>query len=147
MRIIHLEDDYPHSELVRRGLGNAFPDLTYLRILTESEFNEKIASLLIEPPDIFLLDMMVGWADPTSGISRHGEWGFMSAGTRAAKLIGQHSSDVPIIIYTALAADSEEDQFDLGELTHRQVMLMHKDFDMDKLVKSVRLMIKRFQRV
>jgi CheY-like chemotaxis protein len=115
VRVLVVEDDHVQAEQARAALESAFPAIEVQRLATESQFYERLDAIRQSPPDLFLLDVMLRWADPSpemppapADVRRAG---FYTAGVRCLSLLLDHPSTrhVPVILWTVL------DQGDLAE--------------------------------
>jgi DNA-binding response OmpR family regulator len=110
MRIVSLEDDEPFWDLMKDALVDAFPGIELSWIRTESEFRERLEKFAAAPPDLFILDVMVKWADPAENMPLPTEdvreEKYYRAGLRCRKRLAQNSatSSVPVILFTVLEA-------------------------------------------
>lgn len=108
MRIVSLEDDEPFWTLLKDALEDAFPRPNLDWIHTESEFYNNFRKFVVDPPDIFLIDIMVKWADPIENMATPPqevvEQGYYRAGLRCRKLLLENSATklIPVILFTVL---------------------------------------------
>jgi|GEM_PF-2377186 hypothetical protein len=109
MRVVLLEDSYLDVESIANDIRRSFSDATVIHISTESEFREHVPSFAQNPPDLFVLDVMVRWADlrqdmevsPPVDVANEG---YYRAGIRCQKLLAEHevTSEIPVILYSIL---------------------------------------------
>jgi hypothetical protein len=108
MRIVSLEDDEPFWDTLIDALVAAFPHAEIIWVRTEFEFCEKKQDFAENPPDIFLLDVMVKWADaaeimppPPREVK---EQGYYRAGLRCRSrlLEDARTARIPVILFTVL---------------------------------------------
>ena len=141
MRLILVEDDYLQSDLIVSLLKENLPAANIQLIETELGFREQLAFLEKNPPDIFLIDIMLRWTDPSPNIqpapSEVLEEGFYLAGLRCQKLMADSIvlSKTPVIFYTVLdRIDLEEKLKNLpSHITH-----IAKDRDISILIGSIK---------
>lgn len=108
MRIVSLEDDEPFWDLLREALEEGLPgaELTWVR--TESEFYSWMPKFAEAPPDIFVLDVMVKWADAAEIMPpaprRVIKEGYYRAGLRCRARLRRTAATrgIPVILYTVL---------------------------------------------
>src|SRR5215831_2096192 len=105
MNIVSLEDDEPFWNLLKETLESEFGDIHLNWIHTESGFYERIPDFIRNPPDLFLLDVMVKWADasaempiPPPEIEREK---YFRAGLRCRRRLLEHQAiaSIPVILY------------------------------------------------
>jgi CheY-like chemotaxis protein len=112
MRVVIVEDDYQQAELVTSWLRKAWPRIEVERIETELEFRKRLPALSARPPNVFIIDVMLRWADPSPDMeeppSEILNEGFYRAGLRCVKLLRQDAgtSRVPVILQSALSASA-----------------------------------------
>jgi hypothetical protein len=116
MNIFSLEDDESFWNLLKEALESEFRNIHLSWIRTESDFYYHIPDFIKTPPDLFLLDVMVKWADasekmptPPKDVEREK---YFRAGLRCRKrlLEDQHTASIPVILYTVL------EQVDMDQL-------------------------------
>jgi hypothetical protein len=117
MNIFSLEDDESFWNLLKETLESEFRNIHLSWIHTESEFYHHIPDFIKAPPDLFLLDVMVKWADssekmpaPPEEVAREK---YFRAGLRCRKLLLEHqrTASIPVILYTVL------EQVDMDHVT------------------------------
>jgi CheY-like chemotaxis protein len=139
MKIVVVEDDPLEADLIRKGLEQAFPDLAIDRISTESEFQFRLDSLTKEPPDVFIVDMMLRWAEPSENMpeppTEVRDEGFWRAGLRCQRMLAsrEETQAIPVILYTVL----EKSDIDF-EGPSRNVIHLRKDSDQTALIRLIR---------
>jgi hypothetical protein len=108
MKIVSLEDDEPFWDLLQEALNEAFPGADVAWIHTESGFRREMKNFVANPADIFLLDVMVKWADASENMppapKEVVEQGYYRAGLRCRKLLLENpaTKKVPVILFTVL---------------------------------------------
>lgn len=108
MRIVSLEDDEPFWDLLQEALNEAFPGANLLWLHTESDFCQNMKEFAANPPNIFLLDVMVKWADASEHMlpapKEVVEQGYYRAGLRCRRLLLENpaTAPVPVIFFTVL---------------------------------------------
>lgn len=123
MKITIVEDDYPHRAWLEEIFTNRFSDPVAAEInviRTEHEFRENLKHFLKEPPNLFLIDVMLRWTDPAPNIPEPPpeveKESFYRAGIRCVRLLLDHeeTSTIPVILYTIL--EESDLELDLEEL-------------------------------
>ncbi|MFN7961901.1 MAG: hypothetical protein U0002_11570 [Thermoanaerobaculia bacterium] len=108
MRVVLVEDDYPQGMATREEIFSLFPQAQILWIKSESAFRLALSDLAAEPPDLFILDVMVRWAgterpipEPPMEIKREG---FFRAGLRCQRLLAAEPRlrSVPVLLLSVL---------------------------------------------
>lgn len=108
MRIVSLEDDEPFWDLLKEAIEEEFPDVEMTWVRTESEFCQRMGEFAANPPQIFILDAMVKWADATSKMPVAPEdvigEGYYRAGLRCRRRLLENSAtaETPVILFTVL---------------------------------------------
>lgn len=111
MTIVLVEDDFDQADEIVEWLSDEFPAAVVERIATESEFHARIGDLAAQRPDLFIIDVMLRWTDPSPTMTdppdEVREQGSYRAGFRCVKLILADSKlrDVPTIIFSMLDVD------------------------------------------
>jgi CheY-like chemotaxis protein len=90
-------------------LNETLRSISTKRIATEKDFHDYLGQLRqSDVPDLFVIDMMLRWADPAPGLQAPPDdvqaGGYAQAGLRCVDRILKNmlTSDVPIIIHTIL---------------------------------------------
>jgi hypothetical protein len=131
MRIVSLEDDEPFWELLRKALIEEFPDAEVLWLHTESEFCDTMQEFGAKQPNIFLLDVMVKWADPAENMPQPPydvrEDGYYRAGLRCRKRLQDNpaTSRIPAVLFTVLEQSDIESL--IGELPANTAFISKSD--------------------
>lgn len=108
MRIVSLEDDEPFWDLLNEALQSAFSNVEVEWINSESDFYKRLPSFVEDPPDLFLLDVMVKWADasidmpePPAEVEVEK---YFRAGLRCRRRLLAHKNTetIPVVLYTVL---------------------------------------------
>src|SRR5438445_204173 len=109
MRIVTLEDDESFWELMEEAVKAEYGRETKTEWLrSESEFVVKLDEYITNPPDVFLLDVMVKWADAAEPMPEPPDDVRMGmyhrAGVRCRNRLLQHptTAKIPVIFYTVL---------------------------------------------
>jgi hypothetical protein len=137
MKILIIEDDYLDADWICRLLKQAFHSIKLVHISTESEFLSRFDEIAEDPPDIFIIDMMLRWANPSKDMVEPPheviEGKFHRAGFRCQRRLSarEETKDKAVIFYTVL------DRHDLGKLP-RNVFHLRKDSDPDPLIRLIR---------
>lgn len=143
MNIIIVEDDHLQAEWLESNLRSAFRGSDVLRISTEAEFYDWFDSLREESiaPDVFVIDVMLRWTDPSPEMRKAPEEvvknGFYRAGLRCQRRIlsDPRTLSTPIILYTVL------EELDLANELIGQpsnVTYLRKDSAPEPLIKLIR---------
>jgi CheY-like chemotaxis protein len=127
MRIVIAEDDKFQADQVVRDLSEVFPEAAVTLFQTEKEFRDGLESIAMDPPDIFILDIMMKWTDqrldrnPAPPDVKAGK--FHRAGFRCLELLrrGDKTRDVPVILYSVV--DSAEFKPEVSALPSNVKML------------------------
>lgn len=107
MRIVLVEDDYLQAEDIELSLSRAYGEVSVERIPTESAFRMRLPSLAANPPDIFIIDIMLRWTDPSPLMSPSPEDARgknYRAGLRCRSLVESDHTlcKIPVVLYTVL---------------------------------------------
>jgi len=143
--IVLVEDDHLQAEWLESSLAAAFHNLKVERISTESEFYSRLDRIAEAQPDLFIIDVMLRWADPSPTMEGPPdnvmEEGFYRAGLRCQRRISQHHKvkETPIILYTVLEAlDLEKALRDMPP----GVSYLRKDSESEPLIGKIREVIR-----
>jgi CheY-like chemotaxis protein len=109
MHVLIVEDDYLQADWLGQILRDQLSGVEIELIRNEQRFYDWLESLKSSPPDLVILDVMLRWTDPGSGISAPEEvmkGGYYRAGLRCEKLLRQkeRTRSTPVILYTVLEA-------------------------------------------
>lgn len=143
MKIVIVEDDPLQMEWVDGEIKKSFPNSVIERINTEYEFESRLSDFVKNPPNIFVIDMLLRWTNPSRNMPPQPEEvekdGFFRAGLRCAqKLVKRdNTKNVPIIIYTVL----EKDDIALDLKKIQSARYLRKDGGAEKLIKEIRYLI------
>ena len=116
MKIVLLEDDYLQSDLIISEIQASLKNVRITLIDTEFSFLSSFSDFEKDLPDVFLLDIMIRWADTSPNIppapQEVKEEGFFTAGFRCQRTLTQNSKlkDIPIIFYSVLDKIDLEDK-------------------------------------
>jgi CheY-like chemotaxis protein len=108
MNILVVEDDHLQANWIRSSLEEGFPGATIQQISTEHEFHSRFNEIVVDPPDVVVMDVMLRWADPIPHLEpppkEVQDEGFYRAGLRCKKMLAQddRTANVPVILYTVL---------------------------------------------
>jgi CheY-like chemotaxis protein len=108
MYIIIVDDDHNFVQLLNDRLKDKFKNVKIHRIKTEFEFRSEMNEIVKKPPDLFLIDIMMRWADPSENMPEASpevlEGGYPKAGLRCQRLLtaDERTKNIPIILYTIL---------------------------------------------
>lgn len=141
MRIVLVEDDFTQADLIHARLQEAFRRADIVRVRTEREFRTRIKEFVKQPPDVFLIDVMLRWSDPApdwdSVPEEVEQQGFYRAGIRCARLVRENEriKNVPVIFYTVLEHNDLADDITslTGKLSH-----LRKESDARPLIQQIR---------
>jgi hypothetical protein len=139
MYVTIVEDDYYQADLIEESLRNRFRDIRCRRLRTEHEFRTAIPELVADPPNAFIVDVMLRWTDPAPEMPkappnvRRG--GSHRAGLRCKKLLADTPAlrDIKTILYTVLdKADLAKELSKLPDVIH-----IRKDADPTELLEAL----------
>jgi hypothetical protein len=114
VKIVNLEDDEPFWELMEEALKEAFPKAEFEWVPCESDFYARLPTFESSPPDVFVLDVMVKWADPSEEMpvppKDVREEGYYRAGVRCRERLSRlpGTAKTPVILYTVLERSDME---------------------------------------
>jgi CheY-like chemotaxis protein len=140
MDILLLEDDHNQVELIVAELRGGFPAAKIVTISTERDFRSRFEEIAVNPPAIFLIDIMVRWTDSEPNLEVRPqevkEEGFYRAGLRCLKLIklDDRTKDIPVIFYTVLENHDLTGQMDLSE----KIVYLQKESSFGPLLAQIR---------
>lgn len=146
MHIVLVEDDWLQAEWIESRLRESFHNVEIKRISTEQEFNAQLAAFVVAPPDVFIIDGMLRWANPELDQppppAEVQENGYFRAGLRcqAKVLAHERTRHTPIILYTVL------DDLDLEQALQdmpANVVYLRKDSDPEPLIRIIREVTRR----
>jgi predicted nucleotide-binding protein/CheY-like chemotaxis protein len=107
MNILLVEDDPDQAQTIIESIKASIPGASVRTVGNESEFEDLFTSLHLNPPDLFIFDLMLPWClpeafDPNRMPPGHAKF----AGLRCAKLaLGSNKTkSVPMIINSVLSA-------------------------------------------
>src|SRR3954452_24936801 len=102
MKIVLVEDDRYQREESGTAILERYPDAVIQTIRTESQFLGTLETFT-ERPDIFLIDIMLRWADPSPDMPPMTPNAiFLEAGFRCAAELQKVMPGVPTVLYTTL---------------------------------------------
>ncbi len=139
MNVVLVEDDHTQAEWIKTTLATSFDGAELQVVKTESDFLAFLDSMS-QPPDLFIVDEMLRWADPPSMNDPPAERPRapgppQRAGVRILELLtkGEATASIPIILYTVL------DEMDVRFLgIPASVVHVMKSSDAKSLVDAVR---------
>jgi CheY-like chemotaxis protein len=111
MNIVAVEDDYLQAEWLKETLERIFSECTVEVVPTESHFRDQIGRWEANPPNLFIVDVLLAWALPSRQIPEPPpeveEGGFQRAGLRCQALLAKSPAlrRVPVVFYTVLDRD------------------------------------------
>jgi len=130
MRIIIIEDDDNQSDKLIRDIPKEIPNAQIYLYKTEHSFRSQIERVKEWKPDLFLIDIMLRWTNPSPDMPEAPdeviEEGFYVAGFRCKRDILENSylKNLPIILFTVL--DKEDLKDKLSNLP-RNISYISKD--------------------
>jgi hypothetical protein len=122
MRFVVVEDDFTWYEVVSDELKDEYPGLVLCRYSCESAFIEAIKEIRLNPPDLFLIDMIIHFRDLNEGADAglpkdyEKNSGRFEGGLRCAKLIRSVGLNTPIILYSVSPKPEAFDITILGKI-------------------------------
>ena len=148
MNMLLVEDDHLQARWIKEGLLRSFPGATIEVISTELGFRSKLQEMTEQVPDVFIMDVMLRWTDPTPDLKPPPEEvrkeGFFRAGLRCARLLAEQPSTRhrPVILYSVLErSDIASDLKDEPNVHH-----LRKDSTLEPLVRRIQeLLAKQLQ--
>ena len=147
MTIVSLEDDEPFWDLLKDALEEEFPEAKLQWIRTESQFYEQISAFAATPPTLFLLDVMVKWADAAEKMPAAPkdvvEESYYRAGLRCRKRLLENpiTAKIPVILYTVLErSDIDRVTRELADTT-----MVGKSGDFRELISAVNNLLGKSQ--
>lgn len=144
MRVVVVEDDSLQAESIAEALQRSFRDLRTELISTECEFRARVDALRSDPPDVFLMDVMLRWTDPTpdrlpppTDVEQEG---FFRGGLRCLQMIldAPEMNKIPVVVYSVL--DREDVAREISAMP-RHVLFLRKDSDERRLVMEIRSLL------
>lgn len=141
MNIILIEDDYLQANWLSEQLSEAFQEATVEIIKTEHHFLRRVESIVANPPDIFIIDVMLKWTNPAPEMPpqppKVEEEGFYRAGFRCQEKLQKYAKtrDVPVIFYTILGEKDLEEEL---EKVSENVLHLQKQGNTDSLIRQIR---------
>jgi hypothetical protein len=141
MNIVSLEDDEPFWDLLNETLESEFRDIHLHWIHTESQFIEQIPDFIKNPPDLFLLDVMVKWADASAEMPtppKAVEAGkYFRAGIRCRMRLLDHPKTkfIPVVLFTVL---EQEDMEQVVKNLPENTWVTAKTGDFQKLIAIIK---------
>ena len=108
LKVMLVEDNSSEAADVVAYLMSGYPDLVVKQIATEREFRDRLDAIRQDPPDLFVMDIMLPWTEPSPKMPPVPldvqEGGFFFAGVRCLTLLANHpnTSAVPVILCTVM---------------------------------------------
>lgn len=109
MKALLLEDDTEQFDVVSNALRQELPHIKIQRISTESAFRRELEAVYLNPPHVFVIDVMLRWTDPSAEYEPmppeiRADSGHYRAGFRCAQMLAESksTSNVPVIIYSVI---------------------------------------------
>jgi CheY-like chemotaxis protein len=140
IRIILVEDDYLQVELMIKSLRQAFVEaqVEVEVIKTELGFREQFEEIQRQPPDAFIIDVMLRWTSPSPGLKMAPPevTGQTPPGFRCQELLATNDAtrDVPVLLYSAFHSSNWESKV---RALPPHVSYLSKD-DLDPLLDTIR---------
>lgn len=138
-RIAFLEDDDNHYRVLCRSLRRQIPELECVQYSSEREFMSALVEMRRDPPDLFVVDMMVVADRPqrNSTTSVIAQSDFFQAGARCINVVQNDVvlATVPVVVYSILSRPELVD--DLSKLT-RPVHLINKTEPFREVATTIR---------
>ncbi len=145
MKILIVEDDHLQSEWLESEIKEEFNGVNVSIIETELEFKTKVAQIVLERPNLILMDIMLRWTNPSVEMSRPPEEielaGIYDAGFRCHELLSMHNleKDIPVILYSVL---DKEDLNSTLKVDQNSYIHCKKDSDTTILFNHIRTILK-----
>lgn len=103
MNIVLVEDDHYEREETKGAILERYPNAVIETINTESDFLASLGRFAAERPDIFLIDIMLRWTDPSpTMLPKPPDARVLEAGSRCAAALQEALPGVPTLLYTVL---------------------------------------------
>lgn len=134
MDILIVEDDHVQSEELKRSLSKVFRGTKIRTISSESGFLSAFSTIIADPPDIAILDVMLRWAMPGESVAGRENLqpgNPMLAGVRCLELLqaNEFTRRVPVILTSIGEAPS---RLPMG------VLYLPKSGNPDQLILAIR---------
>lgn len=131
--VVLLEDHHIQAESFVKTLHEKYPGVRLDVLNTEKEFVDRLDNYLANPPDLFILDVMARWTDPSPDDAEVPEdvqnEGFWLAGVRCERRLRARQCNVPAVLYTVLV----EDDLKADKVTSKFTKLITKEPNFDGL--------------
>jgi len=144
MKIVHVEDDHLLAAEIEQEIKKQFPGAQIELIRTESEFRRRLPELVASRPDLFIIDVMLRWADtapnlpePPAEVMKEGRF---SAGVRCQRLLTEKDSTIPVIFFTVLE-NSDLEAFRKGST--ESTPYLQKSHDYSPILAKVKEIMQR----
>ena len=142
MNIVAVEDDYLQAEWLKETLELVLQGCAVEIVPTESRFRDRFGQWETNPPDLFIIDVMLAWDHPRKNSPEPppevDEGGFQRAGLRCQALLADNEvlRRVPVVFYTVLDRDVLERELPRWP---GGVSFLKKGDSQDKLLELVKL--------
>ncbi len=108
LRFLVLDDNWTHAELMTMWLQREFPNAVITVIETAKQFMRNLNNVEKDPPDVFILDMMVRYTDvgDPDPVTNGSEEDFFQAGARCYDELKSKGLANRVIIYSVIEAEN-----------------------------------------
>jgi CheY-like chemotaxis protein len=140
--IVIVEDDHLQEGPLEDQIRDTFPSARIRTVATEEEFRTRLDDFRRDPPDLFVMDVMLRWSYPSPASTPAppdvARGGYQRAGLRCVRLMAEDPAlrDVPVVFYTILERsdlDRDSDQVPEADTTY-----VRKSTDPEVLVRKIR---------
>jgi len=144
--IVIVEDDHLQEGPLEDQIRDAFSPARITTVATEEEFRRRLGDFRRDPPDLFVMDLMLRWSYPSRtaipappDVARGG---YQRAGLRCARLMAEDPAlcEVPVVFYTILER-SDLDR-DLDQVPGADTAYVRKSTDPEVLVRKIRALLR-----
>jgi hypothetical protein len=149
MYIILAENDYLQAEPLEETLRETFNPSKFFRYKTEKEFQDALSEIAANPPNVFVIDVMLPWTQPNPeeeefiGDEEQASSSYHQAGMRCALLLAENeqTKNIPVILYTVLkgsdVANLKKEQ-PLPNQPYSSIHYVRKEADFQNLIDKIR---------
>jgi CheY-like chemotaxis protein len=141
MRILLIEDDPAQAEMAAEYLARAFLGTSVHSVYSESQFLQQFSEIERNPPDLFILDIMIRWSIPGQvpfyeSPADQGQ-DYFRAGLRCMQRLNgsARTSLVPLIIHSVLDRADYAHELQAGLPSHYSVL--RKSANLDDLARHI----------